>query len=109
MGKVILRPRPGAAASRGRRRRTGRRRCAVSPRPRLAKLERSKVPGLARNTLLLPCGLSSHWIFCFSVNKWKNPQKKKKKKKKKKKNSSSRDNSIIIIKVLIRIIVYVLD
>merc|ERR1712192_112421 len=65
-------PRPGEAVSRGRRRRTGPRRSAVPPRPRLAKLERSKVPGLARN-FHLPCGpLSSHWIY-FSVNKWKNP------------------------------------
>merc|ERR1712037_914748 len=46
-------------------------------RPRTHNSLLSKVPGLARPTL--PCGLSSRWNFCFSVNKWKNPKKKKKK------------------------------
>merc|ERR1712107_154418 len=61
-------------------RRTGPRRCAVLPRPRLARLERSKVPGLVG--ILLPGVLSLYWNRSF-VNKWKNHSKKKKKKKKK--------------------------
>merc|ERR1712233_307734 len=64
--------RQGVIEAKTRRRRTGPRRCAVLPRLRSAKPERSKVPGLAR-TIKPCCGFSSRWNFCFSVNKWKNP------------------------------------
>merc|ERR1712130_75974 len=78
----VIEANTGEAASRGRRRRTGLRRCAVLPRLRSANPERSKVPGLARTLGKVPglaphinpcCGFSSRWNFCFSVNKWKNP------------------------------------